>query len=762
MTMLNQIRLIRNIGKFDSASGCASLQFPQLTLIYAENGRGKTTLSAIMRSLATGDPNPISERCRLQSLHSPHVVLSLATGIVNFQNNAWTQPLPRMLVFDDVFVDQNVYSGLSVAFEHRQRLHEFIIGAQGVMLGKALQTLVDRNEEHGRALRSKSDAIPAGIRGKLGIDAFCALPARATVDDDIQATERRLAAVRDQHTIHHAAVFERFDLPPFDLAQTEALLARDLVGLDRAAVAQVQAHLANLGPDGESWVADGMRLVQISDDPRCPFCEQTLSTSLLLGHYRAYFGAAYEELKTAIGRALADLDNEHAETVPAAFERAVRVWGERQSFWSRFCDVQTLEIDTAAIARSWFAARAAIRALLLAKKADPLDRIAVSEEARLAVLQYDGYRQTVRNLNNRLQNVNAAIRVVKEQATSGDPAALEADIVELKAIKARHSPEIALLCQDYLDEKAAKAETQNRHAEARDALDQYRSSVFPSYQTAINQYLGKFGAGFRLARFESAMTRGGSACTYSVGIGASEVPVSSTAASGSPSFRSTLSAGDRNTLALAFFFASLDQDTNLLDKAIVIDDPISSLDEHRSHTTVQEIAQLSRKAGQVIVLSHSKPFLCEIWDRVDKDGCLALEIRRQGESSDIFSWNINHDLVTEHDRRHQILRGYLESSGTDNRKVAEALRPVLEKFVRVAYPEFLHPGDMLGKFVNICEQRLKASDPILDSRLTRELNDLLSYANRFHHDTNRAYETEIINDGQLFCFVERTLAFTRH
>lgn len=152
MKMLDSIRLIRNIGKFDSASGCAAFELPKLTLIYAENSRGKTTLSAIMRSLATGDPIPISERCRLQSAHPPHVVVQLATGLVTFQNNTWTQPLPNMVVFDDAFIDQNVYSGLSVEFEHRQRLHEFIIGAQGVALGKELQALVEPSARCSRCI----------------------------------------------------------------------------------------------------------------------------------------------------------------------------------------------------------------------------------------------------------------------------------------------------------------------------------------------------------------------------------------------------------------------------------------------------------------------------------------------------------------------------------------------------------------------------------------------------------------------------------
>jgi hypothetical protein len=37
----------------------------------------------------------------------------------------------------------------------------------------------------------------------------------------------------------------------------------------------------------------------------------------------------------------------------------------------------------------------------------------------------------------------------------------------------------------------------------------------------------------------------------------------------------------------------------------------------------------------------------------------------------------------------------------------------------------------------------------------------VEYANGFHHDTNPACETEVINDAQLRGFVERALAFTR-
>jgi wobble nucleotide-excising tRNase len=758
--MLSRIQLIRNIGQFDSVNGGASLALPKLAVIYAENGRGKTTVSAILRSLGTGDPTPITERKRLSATHDPHVVMQAAGGAtINFQNGAWSQTLPNLAVFDDVFVDANVFSGLSIEAGHRQNLHELILGGQGVTLGKAFQDFVAQIEEHNKALRTKGDAIPTNARSSLDVEAFCTLEDRPSVGDEIQAAERLLAAAREQDAVRATGGFDPFELPSFDLEAHAVLLARDLVDLDTGAAGKVQAHLTSIGSGGEGWIAEGMRHIPASG--ACPFCAQDLSGSALVTHYRAYFSASYESVKRAIADALGQMKTEHGKAVPAAFERAVRVWAERRHFWANFCEVPEVALDTAAVMRTWYTARDALRDLLLAKQGAPLEPREISAETRAAIANFETERARVASLSQTLQGTNATIKVVKEQAAAGSLAAIAADLARLRAIEARYTPEVVSHCDAYLGEKKAKADTEAKRNAARDALDTYRKTVFPSYETAINDYLRKFGAGFRLAKVASATTRSGSTCTYNVAIGNATIAVSGTAAPGNPSFRSTLSAGDRNTLALAFFFASLDRDPNLGSKVVVIDDPITSLDEHRHLTTVQEIGRLAQRVGQLIVLSHSKPFLCQVWEGADETAREAIEIARHGDGSILRGWVVHHDLISEHDRRHALLRDYLNNSPPDNRKVAEALRPVLERFVRVAYPDWFAPGDMLGKFVNLCQQRIGKPDQVLDAGRTQELDDILAYANRFHHDTNRAYETEVVNDGQLLDFVKRTLAWTR-
>src|SRR5450759_690767 len=106
--LLNRLQLFRNVGQFDSVATAAAIPLARLMLGYAENGRGKTTLAAIFRSLATGDPLPITERHRLAAPNPPQVVIECTGGPppAIFQNGAWNRTMPDIEVFDDSFVDE--------------------------------------------------------------------------------------------------------------------------------------------------------------------------------------------------------------------------------------------------------------------------------------------------------------------------------------------------------------------------------------------------------------------------------------------------------------------------------------------------------------------------------------------------------------------------------------------------------------------------------------------------------------------------------
>lgn len=765
--MIDCLQLLRNIGKFDSVNSGGRLPCALLTLMYAENGRGKTTLAAVFRSLRSGAADIILDRRRLASANPPHIVLSTTGGgaACIFQNGVWSNTLPDIVVFDDLFVSENVCSGIEVETGHRQNLHELILGAQGVALNAAVQAHVAGIEVHNRNLRPLANAIPAGARGPYEVDAYCALQPLPNIAELVVEAERNLAAAIEAEPIQRQQLFTPYELPAFDGPAIEGLLQRDLPNLEAAAAAQVQAHIAKLGPNGERWVSDGMdRIAGASADHGeevCPFCEQRLEASPIIAHYRAYFAEAYERLKLDIATTLEEVTAAHGGDVPAAFERAVRVATQGHDFWRRFMEVPALAIDTAQIARKWKAARDGIIEAVSAKQAAPLDRRTLDGVVGQALEAYEAARQEIHATFDALVALNPQIAVVKQQAAGANVAALTSDLARLKAVAERFTAAVDGACQAYLAEATAKANTQAALTAARDALDQYRVNVFPAYEAAINVYLQRFGAGFRLGSVASVNNRGGSSVNYSVVINNTPVNLNAGAAGG-PSFRNTLSAGDRNALALAFFFVSLDRDPQLAQKIVVIDDPMTSLDDHRSLTTVQEIRRLTGRVHQVIVLSHSKPFLCAVWDGADRIARSAIKIVRDGDGSDLTTWDVRLDSITEHDKRHEKVAAYiLAADATVEREVAAALRPILEAFMRVSYPTHFPPGTLLGPFIGLCAPRVGTPNEILTRQDVDELRDLLDYANAFHHDTNAAWETELINDQQLVQFCQRTLAFAR-
>lgn len=756
--MIESFNILRNIGQFDSVTPGANISLTPLSLFYGENGRGKTTIAAILRSLSLGEPSLVIERQRLGSQHPPHLVVKNGGLAITFQNGDWSQSLPEIAIFDDEFVAANVCSGIDHGAAHRQNLHELILGAQGVTLNSQLQNLVAKIDGHNTSLREKGDAIPATARGPFNVVDFCELEADPNIETKIDDAVRRLAAAKAADAIRQRSGFAPFSLPAFDIEAINNVLGQTLEDLQLDAADQVRAHLGTLAANGETWVSEGMtHVATISDETGCevcPFCAQELDGSDLIVHYQAYFSDAYKELKAKIRQTGIGVRDTHGGDIPAAFERSIRTAVQTHEFWRDFAELAEISVDTAAISRDWKAAREAALQALREKAASPLEATALSTDAVGAIQTYRRRIEEIKELSNNLLGCNEAIDVVKEQSAADDVSALQNDLAKLNARKARFDPAIVVLCDAFTSEKNAKTTTEGQRDAARAALDTYRQQIFPTYESAINDFLSRFNASFRLGKMKSVNNRAGSSASYCVVINQRDVNV--TATSG-PSFRNTLSSGDRNTLALAFFFASLDQEPNLAQKIVVIDDPMTSLDEHRTLRTRQEMRGLFSKVEQMIVLSHSKPFLCALWADASTNDRSAYRLARTASGSEIVEWDVRNDSITEHDKRYELMAGYVQSGGADvERKVAAALRPTLEAFLRVAYPNEFPPGQLLGPFLGRCDQ---SPGTIISVDDANELRALKDYANRFHHDSNAAWETEAINETELTDFAERTILF---
>jgi wobble nucleotide-excising tRNase len=129
--MLQRVISIKNVGGFKNCVANGDVSLRRYTLIFAENGRGKTTLCAILRSLFTNTPALIIGRRTLGLAGEPAVHLLTAGGPIWFRNGAWTANFPDIAVFDETHVAENVYAGDAVETEHRRNLYRVIIRRAG-------------------------------------------------------------------------------------------------------------------------------------------------------------------------------------------------------------------------------------------------------------------------------------------------------------------------------------------------------------------------------------------------------------------------------------------------------------------------------------------------------------------------------------------------------------------------------------------------------------------------------------------------------
>ena len=769
---IDKIAQIRNVGKFGSVSLDNQPQLGRFAVVFAENGKGKTTISEIFRSLSTGNPDHVTNRKRLQSSDAdvPYVALDVSGESVIFDGNRWSKIISEIYIFDDIYVAENVCSGIEIDSNHRKNMHEIIIGKRGRDLFIESENQKDKLEKQKDFVKRKMNDIPQQIRGPFTINDYCDLTEDKNIDKSIELAEQKLAAAKFSDKIKKQNEFKSINIPKLELDEIKMILKMGIESIEAAAMKNVRKHLKDIEPNGESWVSDGMLLIDKAskggDSKICPFCKQRIDGLEIIRHYQEYFGDAYKNLRDAIIAVGKRTRDDHSEAIIGQFDNSVREIADAYEFWKDYTDLEQVEIDADGIKSTWTKARDSILGELRAKVASPLDPRELSEETESHVRDFMNSVNKISTISQTLQSNNRKIDVVKREALPTEISSLEKDVIKLKAQKARFNPEIVAKCEAYKESVAQEKDLERSRKSALKLLNEYREKIFPSYKNAINEYLSKFSTGFRIESITPMNIKSGSTVKYAVAI--DDKSVSLTDSEG-PSFRTLLSAGDRSALAFAFFLASIDVVNNADDMIVILDDPITSLDEHRLRRTRQMITSLVRRVGQVIVLSHSRSFLHSLWNDVWKDDEIdfndenssSVQIVRKDIGSNIEGWNIRYDMKSKYSRSHKLVRDYIDGSPHAKKRFKEvnsALRTIIEGYLSIVYVEYFNPRRPLGDFVKLCVKKEKKGCAILSNSDLKELKILKDYATNFHHDTD-PLEIDSFNETEFLDFAKCTINF---
>jgi wobble nucleotide-excising tRNase len=751
--MLKKITEITRVGRFISYTAARVGQYGKLTLLFGENAKGKTTLTAILRSAQTGDANLINARTSLPVTGLPAVKVVHDGGMAEFQGGGWNTPIADIEIFDAQFIDDNVCSGLSVDHDHKRNLYRVIVGETGVVLSRKVDDIDRGIRAVNTRLNEKKAEIKQHVADGLDIDNFIGLAKSETIDDLITRKEDEITALKSAAEIASKGSFAEIRLAA---GPTTAILARTLEDLSKEAADAVAAHTKTLGSGGETWLEQGAGYMKDT----CPFCTQPLEGVELVASYQAYFSEAYYDLKQEIRQHLKGAGDNFGPDTVISTQNTFNGNSTLTEFWKRFFDVKLGSLDLVELMQGIRELHTRLIESITAKSGSPLEDIPVGAELQAAITAYAEFAAKVTEYNTACRAMNEEVKTVKARAKAGNLATAEKELALLKNTKNRHDPAVATLCNEYRVLQLQKLTLEKEKLEAKDALDTHSGTIFGLYETSMNAHLTLFGADFRMVNTSGNYQGGKPNSTYSIAINA--CPVDVDAKDGKPSFKCTLSGGDKSCLALSFFLARLDHDPRLKEKVIVLDDPMCSMDRDRSDRTVKVILELASKAKQVIVMSHDPHFLRRLWDSTAPADRKALCVRRVGEAeSTIEEWEIVDATRSEYLQDYFALAKFVAEGSGDLRDVARKIRPLLEENLRMRFPDLFGSTEWLGDFIDKI-RNANPGDPAfaMKTHLT-ELAELNDFSKRYHHATNPAASREPITDGALKTYAIRTLKFLR-
>lgn len=753
MAVLKKLISIRRVGRFLNFSAKDDIQFRKVTLLYGENGKGKTTLGAIFRSLQLNDPGPVLGRKTVGESAKPEVTVLTDTAKVTFTGTSWTKAIPELAVFDQFYISENVYAGDLISASQKRNLYRVIIGEKGVRLAQELDELSKANRALASEIKATERAITPHLAPGMKMPEFIALEAPKGIDEAIAQAQRQLRDASDTTAIATKPRLKRISAFS-EVLDLSDILSKSLPDLEADAEARVRDHLEKhaMARSDQEWLQRGL---EYPLDDSCPFCGQDVSGLDLIRAYKTLFSAAYRDLRSEINeygvRTKTDLTNaiDQLRKDAAANTGSWAYWSERSDLGS------SLALDIDAYALVYGAYGELVLAALRQKSAAPLDPIAVSAEIADAASAVAAYREEVEAYNQSVATANEKIEVYRRSVTGQDISAIQNELTHLEAFKARSKPEISRLCDEYMEQKTQHAEGKQKAEELKSSIDA-EGEKSKQYEQKINAHLDRFAASFRIGNVKHNYVGGVNADfnivirDHSIALGSEKTP------DDEPSFKNTLSAGDRSTLALALFLIHLEADAERSKRVVVLDDPFNSQDRFRRNQTAIEIAELAKTVAQVIVLSHDAGFLADVGAKLVDTPCKELRLVPVGQHESHITECSLEGLLRQPLRAWiDILQQYYRvgsSSGRPPEDVVQKIRPLLEAHCNNVCPTRFEDADHLSSMIG--KVRAAGDDHPL-SRLLKELSDIHDFSKRHHHDDNSVHGP--IDETELSTYVRRTL-----
>lgn len=694
--------VIRNVGVLKAFDAGASPPLSELSIFYARNGRGKSTLTAVMRAARDGCSSTVMARRSLgNNAADPDITLVTDSGNRRFTGGKWQHNRAQIEVFDATFIADNVFAGEMIELAHDRGLFSIIIGEEGVRLANLLERFNVHTRGTAAKLKAAEVALSDDVPTDMSREEFFALSANPAYADRLDKAEKALKAVQQADKV---ALLQKLDnIARPELPSTlDLVLAATVPDIATGARERLAEHFRRykLGKQGEAWIHYG---VEHMHEGACPFCGRQDADEIgMVGLYSQIFGEEYKAHITRITAASDALDAAMGDGASTAMIAKLAANVASAQNWGQYAQLGTALPDTVALAADIAVAYTGAKSLLERKRQSPLEVLDDAETRETASAALARVATILEIYNGVVDDINMAAKCAQTATGTKEEAAKLAIADAWKRVARSDDTGVQRRVDTYLATKRRDDRAKRARTKTQAKLKEANNAAAGHYHVRVNHYLERFGVSARITKPTNSMAGNAGQADYALVIKGESVPRGrGRIADPIPTFRNTLSSGDKTTLSLAFFLAKLDHAGALNQKVVVIDDPLASHDSHRRGKTVEAIKELCGRCLQLIVLSHDEYFL---WD-VERRCTSATTATYQMEYSGGEEWSSAKpvqlaDLCRSgHAKRIDKLTAFANDRQGDPDDIVLHVRQVLETHFRRSHTAYFAHNRNLGQIV---------------------------------------------------------------
>lgn len=769
---LNNIKQLNHLSPPDHGFG-------MLNLIYGNNGSGKSTVCKILNLLNEKDSSLLDKLKSIECSPSDNVDFNFLFMENEKQKSITSKNIAELnwgfKVFNQEFIDNNVYAGSKVVSSNLKNYHDFCLGDASVEKQNEINLLKSENETNINLANGIKQKIESKFNFKIDLKNVIRIKEKKKFDVEVEleSLNKKLIDISDVSVIKLRAKPKRISYitPSVNLRFFDISLDK----ISKDAKVKVDAHIADhLKERDIAWLENGVAL--ITDKENCPFCAQPLSKSPIFSMFTDFLGSEYDN---AVSKFESDSSSAYLKLSEScsALEGLKNVIDSNQAAintWKDKVQLSDLNYDTHFAVECFYDLLAELDKSINQKLKDIFHFVdfTILEskfDALFNQIDFDTYNQHIDKLNDVIDNY--LMTLDKESIDD-----VKRNILDAENYKLKYQKDTLADLESYASYEKKRKDNEAKIKSLREEIATEQEELISKHKTEINNLLVGFNSNIRIIEINRDNKAGGGNTRFKFKIAflGKELSLENEEES---KFLLTeaMSMGDKSALALAFFLSKFKNKVNKND-IIVFDDPMSSLDSHRRNKTIVELSDILHKGTQVFVFSHDATFLTDMrkysgnstltkcyellvnisdLDEFDKNSSKVFKSKMVYKSD--FDSYVKHSYELEYKALHAFVK-----NPTEEAKVATArlIRPILEAYMRMHLPNHFTEGHWLGEMINLIRNETNENSPLYDSsNCLDKISQINDFSKTYHHADGFDTKIRELNVQELQAIAKDTLIF---